>query len=42
SLITRSTKPWTIYFGIPAKPLKPRQQDMVGLAEQYMRELDES
>ncbi len=42
SLITRSTKPWTIYFGIPAKPLKPRHQDMVALAEQYMRELDES
>jgi len=42
SLITRSTKPWTIYFGIPAKPLKSRQQDMVALAEQYMRELDES
>ena len=42
SLITRSTKPWTIYFGIPAKPLKPRLQNMVELAEQYMRELDES
>jgi len=27
SLVTKSTEPWTIYTGIPAKPLKPRPRD---------------
>jgi len=42
SLVLKSTKPWNVYFGIPAKLLKPRLQNMAKLAEQYMRELDES
>lgn len=27
SLVTRSTEPWTIYIGIPAKPMKLRKKD---------------
>ena len=41
SWISKSTKPWTIYFGIPAKELKPRLKNMVELAEQYMQEITE-
>lgn len=41
SWVKRSTKPWTIYFGVPAKPLKSRHQKMVALAKEYMRELSE-
>ena len=27
SLVTKSTEPWTIYTGIPARPVKPRPRD---------------
>lgn len=36
SLILRSTKPWTMYFGIPAKPWKGRSDRMKLEAERYM------
>ncbi len=29
SLVARDTKPWTIYWGIPAKPIKKREKTMV-------------
>jgi acetyltransferase-like isoleucine patch superfamily enzyme len=29
SLISKSTEPWTIYGGIPAKPLKMRRRDAI-------------
>jgi dTDP-4-amino-4,6-dideoxy-D-glucose acyltransferase len=28
SLLTKDTEPWTIYVGIPARPLKVRKKDM--------------
>lgn len=27
SLVTANTEPWTIYYGIPARPIKPRRRD---------------
>lgn len=38
SLVTKSTKPWTIYFGIPAKPIKERKKDLLILEEKYLNE----
>lgn len=29
SLVTKDTEPWTIYYGIPAKPVKPRMRDKI-------------
>jgi acetyltransferase-like isoleucine patch superfamily enzyme len=29
SLIGKSTQPWTIYGGVPAKPIKERQRDVI-------------
>jgi len=35
SLVTKSTEPWTIYKGIPAKPVKPRRKDrMIEMARE--------
>jgi len=36
SLVTKSTQPWFIYFGVPAKRLKARSQDMLGLEAEYL------
>ena len=38
SMITKSTTPWGIYFGIPAKRLKDRKKDLLGLEKQYLQE----
>lgn len=35
SLVTKQTEPWTIYFGIPAKKLKRRRQDLLDLEREY-------
>jgi acetyltransferase-like isoleucine patch superfamily enzyme len=29
SLVTKSTEPWTIYYGNPAKPVKARKKDVI-------------
>jgi len=29
STVTKSTEPWTIYIGSPAKPIKPRRKDIM-------------
>jgi galactoside O-acetyltransferase len=35
SLVTRSTEPWTVYHGIPAKPVKERRRDkMLAMARE--------
>lgn len=36
SMITKSTEPWSIYFGIPAKRLKARSQDLLELEQRYL------
>lgn len=35
SLVTKSTQPWSIYFGIPAKKLKNRHRDLLELERLY-------
>ena len=35
SLVTKSTEPWTIYVGVPARPIKLRRKDkMIGYAKE--------
>lgn len=36
SMVTKSTEPWGIYFGIPAKRLKDRNQSLLNLEKQYI------
>lgn len=36
SLVTKSTQPWTIVVGIPARILKSRHKDLLKLEEQYL------
>ncbi len=42
SMVTHSTKEWTVYFGIPAKALKPRKKALLELEKQYLKESDDS
>jgi len=36
SMITKSTEPWGIYFGSPAKRIKNRSQDLLELEKAYL------
>ena len=36
SMVTRSTSPWGVYFGIPAKRIKERKQGLLSLERQYL------
>jgi len=36
SMVTKSTKPWGIYFGIPAKRIRERSDDLLGLEKLYL------
>lgn len=36
SLVTKSTQPWSIYFGVPARRIKARRRDMLQLEKQYL------
>jgi galactoside O-acetyltransferase len=38
SMVTKSTDPWTVYIGVPAKKIKPRKRDMLELELQYLGE----
>ncbi len=38
SLVSKSTEPWTVYFGIPAKRLKARKRELLNLEQEYLRE----
>lgn len=38
SLITKSTKPWGIYFGIPAKRIKDKSKNVLNLEERFYSE----
>ena len=42
SLVTKSTQPWSIYFGIPAKRIKARRQELLELEKQYLAEEDQN
>ncbi|WP_270795460.1 acyltransferase [Aeromonas sp. QDB11] len=39
SMVTKSTKPWGIYFGIPAKRIKERKMNLLELEKKYIAEL---
>ncbi|WP_018122463.1 acyltransferase [Wohlfahrtiimonas chitiniclastica] len=39
SLVRKSTEPWGVYVGNPAKRLKDRKKDLLILEEQYLAEL---
>lgn len=36
SLVTKSTQPWSVYFGIPAKRLKNRSREMLKHEARYL------
>jgi galactoside O-acetyltransferase len=36
SFVTKSTKPWGIYFGSPAKRIKERKKDLLELEGQFL------
>ena len=36
SMVTKSTDPWSVYFGVPAKRIKSRKKAMVELENQYL------
>ena len=38
SLVTKSTEPWTLYFGIPAKRRQVRSGELLELERIYLRE----
>ncbi|MEL6675255.1 MAG: acyltransferase [Bacteroidota bacterium] len=38
ALITKSTEPWSIYFGSPARRIKARQKDLLDLEAKYLQE----
>jgi galactoside O-acetyltransferase len=42
SLVTKSTKEWTIYAGIPARVLKERKKELLKLEQKFIRETEGS
>jgi len=38
SMVTKSTEPWSVYFGVPARRLKARNRDLLELEKQYLAE----
>ena len=38
SLVTKSTEPWSIYLGIPARRIKARKRDLLKLESAYLQE----
>lgn len=40
SMVTKSTEPWKIYFGTPAKAIKSRKIKMLELEQQYLNSLN--
>lgn len=38
SMVTKSTEPWKVYVGIPAKPVADRKKDLLDLEKQYLAE----
>ena len=37
SLVLKSTEPWSIYVGSPAKKIKERQKDLLKLEEIFLK-----
>jgi len=36
TMVTKTTEPWSVYFGVPAKRLKARKQDLLALEKAYL------
>lgn len=36
SMVTKSTEPWSIYFGVPAKRIKSRDKKLMELEKKYL------
>ena len=41
SMVTKTTAPWSIYFGIPAKKIKNRKNDLLDLGKKYLNACNE-
>jgi acetyltransferase-like isoleucine patch superfamily enzyme len=39
SMVTKSTDPWGMYVGIPAKRVKERRKELLELEALYLREV---
>jgi len=37
SMLTKSTEPWGVYFGVPAKKIKSRKNHLLDLERQYIK-----
>lgn len=37
SMVTKTTESWSVYFGVPAKRLKPRAKDLLALEAAYLQ-----
>lgn len=40
SLVKRNTLPWKIYFGVPARPIKDRKQNILELEKKFLNDYD--
>ncbi|MEP8639592.1 acyltransferase [Enterobacter kobei] len=40
TMVTKSTQPWGCYFGVPAKRIKARKQDILMLEKEFLSEKD--
>lgn len=38
SMVTKSTEPWSVYFGIPAKKIRNRHRNLLELEKEYLAE----
>jgi acetyltransferase-like isoleucine patch superfamily enzyme len=38
SMVTKATRPWSIYFGIPAKRIRERSRDLLSLERQFLEQ----
>lgn len=38
SMVIKSTVPWSVYFGVPARRLKARKRDLLDLEKKYLNE----
>ncbi len=36
TMVTKSTEPWSIYFGVPARKIKDRKKDLLELEARYL------
>jgi galactoside O-acetyltransferase len=40
TMVTKSTEPWSIYFGVPAKKIKDRRRDLLEMETAYLYEVN--